>query len=302
MADEKFFMEVNKNTKLENSQTNRWLVGTMWHYAWQSLNNLGTFIGWGLTRLGDGCKSLFSRATTTTKTVDSTTNSVPCEQSVDSEEYKSDKFLCLKRERDNGTIQNARQNVQKNSRIVASTKGINFDEEESHKEINIKEENYEPLTALGLNFSFASSQQAYNLWDSQQTAHFGEFHTEINIKEDNHNPLNALKGLDFKGTIFEVINPILKNPNGEREISNKHVEFDTKVAVLLFDEEESPAEPQNKVKSFKEIDFSDKGREENKGMIRKSSYEVADEFKSFKGSDLKKSFIQIGGKVIKKSK
>lgn len=34
-------------------------------------------------------------------------------------------------------------------------------------------------------------------------------------------------------------------------------------------------------------------------MIHKSSYEVADEPK---GSDLKKSFIQIGGKVIKNSK
>lgn len=89
MADEKFFMEVNKNTKLENRQTNRWLVGTMWHYAWQPLNNLRTFFGWGLTKLGDGCKSLFSRATTT--------NRVPCEQSVNSEEYKSDKFLGLKR-------------------------------------------------------------------------------------------------------------------------------------------------------------------------------------------------------------
>lgn len=198
MADEEFFMEVNKNTKLENSQTNRGLVGTMWRYAWQPLNNLRTFFGWGLTKLGDGCKSLFSRATTTTKTVDSTTNSVPCEQSVDSEEYKSDKFLCLKRERDNGTIQNARQNVQKNSRIGDSTKGINFDKEESH--------------------------------------------TETNIKEDNHKPLHALKGLDFKGPIFEVINPILinpilKNPNGEREISNKRVGFNRKVAVLLFDEE-----------------------------------------------------------------
>ena len=267
MADEEFFMEVNKNTKLENRQTNRWLVGTMWHYAWQSLNNLGTFIGWGLTRLGDGCKSLFSRATTTTKTVDSTTNSVPCEQSVDSEEYKSDKFLCLKRERDNGTIQNARQNVQKNAQTEASIQGISLDEEESHTEINIKEDNYKPLNDLkGLRFSFASSQQAYNLEDSQQTAHFGESHTETNIKEDNHKPLNDLKGLDFKGPIFEVINPILikpilKNPNGEREISNKRVGFNHKVAVLLFDEEQSPAEPQSRVKSFKNIDFTDKGRE-----------------------------------------
>ena len=248
-------MEVNKNTKLENSQTNRGSVGTMWHYAWQPLNDLRTFFGWGLTKLGDGCKSLFSRATTT--------NRVPCEQSVNSEEYKSDKFLGLKRKRDNGTIQNARQNVHENAQTEASIQGISLDEEESH--------------------------------------------TETNIKEDNHKQLNALKGLDLKGSIFEVINPILikpilKNPNGEREISNKHVGFDSKVNVLLFDEEESPAETQNRVKSFKEKDFSDKGRDENKKMIRKSSYEVADEFKSFKGSDLKKSFIQIGGKVIKKSK
>ena len=341
MADEKFFMEVNKNTKLENSQTNRWLVGTMWHYAWQPLNNLRTFFGWDLTKLGDGCKSLFSRATTT----------------------KSDKFLGLKRkstessrnERGNGTIQSTRHNVHKNAQTEVSIQGISLDEEEfhteinikdnyksvnalkgldfsfassqqaynlwdsqqtahfgeSHTEINIKEDNHKPLNALkGLDFSFASSQQAYNLWDSQQTAHFGESHTEINIKEDNHKPLNALKGLDFKGPIFEVINPILikpilKNPNGERpkrEISNKRVGFNRKVAVLLFDEEESPAETQNRVKSFKEIDSSDKGKDENKKMIRKSSYEVADEFKSFKGSDLKKSFIRIGGKVIKKSK
>ena len=296
MADEKFFMEVNKNTKLENSQTNRWLVGTMWHYAWQPLNNLRTFFGWDLTKLGDGCKSLFSRATTT----------------------KSDKFLGLKRkstessrnERGNGTIQSTRHNVHKNAQTEVSIQGISLDEEEFHTEINIKD-NYKSVNALkGLDFSFASSQQAYNLWDSQQTAHFGESHTEINIKEDNHKPLNALKGLDFKGPIFEVINPILikpilKNPNGERpkrEISNKRVGFNRKVAVLLFDEEESPAETQNRVKSFKEIDSSDKGKDENKKMIRKSSYEVADEFKSFKGSDLKKSFIRIGGKVIKKSK
>ena len=257
MADEKFFMEVNKNTKLENSQTNRWLVETMWHYAWQPLNNLRTFFGWGLTKLGDGCKSLFSRATTT--------NRVPCEQSVNSEEYKSDKFLGLKRkstessrnERGNGTIQSTRQNVHKNAQTEASIQGISLDEE--------------------------------------------EFHTEINIK-DNYKSVNALKGLDFKGPIFEVINPILikpilKNPNGEREISNKHVEFDTKVAVLLFDEEESPAEPQNKVKSFKERDFSDKGRNKNKGMIRKSSYKVEDKLK---GSDLKKSFIQIDDELITK--
>jgi hypothetical protein len=202
----------------------------MWHYAWQSLNNLGTFIGWGLTRLGDGCKSLFSRATTT----------------------KSDKFLVLKRKRDNGTIQSARHNVHKNDQTEASIQGISLDEE--------------------------------------------EFHTEINIKEDNHKPLNALKDLDLKGSIFEVINPILinpilKNPNGEREISNKHVGFNAKVAVL-----------KDGVKSFKEKDFSDKGRNKNEGMIRKSSYEVADELKSLKGSDLKKSFIQIGGKLIKKSK
>ena len=78
--------------------------------------------------------------------------------------------------------------------------------------------------------------------------------------------------------------------------------FDSKVNVLLFDEEESPAETQNRVKSFKDIDFSDKVRDKNEKMIRKSSYEVADEFKSFKGSDLKKSLIQTGGKVIKKSK
>ena len=266
MADEKFFMEVNKNTKLENSQTNRWLVGTMWHYAWQPLNNLRTFFGWGLTKLGDGCKSLFSRATTT--------NRVPREQSVNSEEYKSDKFLGLKRkstessrnERGNGTIQSTRHNVHKNAQTEASIQGISLDEEEFHTEINIKD-NYKSVNALkGLDFSFASSQQAYNLWDSQQTAHFGESHTEINIKEDNHKPLNALKGLDFKGPIFEVINPILikpilKNPNGEQEISNKHVEFDTKVAVLLSDKEQSPAEPQSRVKSFKNIDFTDKGRE-----------------------------------------
>ena len=166
MADEEFFMEVNKNTKLENSQTNWWLVGTTWHYAWQSLNNLGTFVGWGLTRLGDGCKSLSSRATTTTKTVDSTTNSVPCEQSVDSEEYKSDKFLGLKRkstessrnERGNGTIQSARHNVHKNAQTEASIQGISLDEEEFHTEINIKEDNYKPLNDLkGLRFSFASS-------------------------------------------------------------------------------------------------------------------------------------------------
>lgn len=311
MVDEKFFMEVNKNTKLENDKTNRWLVETMWHYAWQPLNNLRTFFGWGLTKLGDGCKSLFSRATTT--------NRVPCEQSVNSEEYKSDKFLGLKRkstessrnERGNGTIQSTRQNVHKNAQTEASIQGISLDEEESHTEINIKEDNYKPLNDLkGLRFSFASSQQVYNLGDSQQTAHFGESHTETNIKEDNHKQLNALKGLDLKGPIFEVINPILikpilKNPNGKRpkrEISNKHVGFDSKVNVLLFDEEESPAETQNRVKSFKDIDFSDKKRDKNEGMIHKSSYEVADEFKSFKGSDLKKSFIQIGGKVIKKSK
>lgn len=203
MADEKFFMEVNKNTKLENRQTNRWLVGTMWRYAWQPLNNLRTFFGWGLTKLGDGCKSLFSRATTT--------NRVPCEQSVNSEEYKSDKFLGLKRkstessrnERGNGTIQSTRQNVYKNAQTEASIQGISLDEEEFHTEINIKD-NYKPVNALkGLDFSFASSQQIYNLWDSQQTAYFGEFHTEINIKEDNHKPLNALKGLDFKGPIFD---------------------------------------------------------------------------------------------------
>ena len=279
MADEKFFMEVNKNTKLENRQTNRWLVGTMWHYAWQPLNNLRTFFGWGLTKLGDGCKSLFSRATTT--------NRVPCEQSVNSEEYKSDKFLGLKRKRDNGTIQNARQNVHKNAQTEASIQGISLDEEEFHTEINIKD-NYKPLNALkGLRFSFASSQQAYNLEDSQQTAHFGESHTG---------------GIHIEDIEMKVIKPILKNPNGEREISNKHVGFNAKVAVLLFDKEQSPAETQNRVKSFKEIDFSDKGREKNKGMIHKSSYEVADEFKSFKGSDLKKSLIQTGGKVIKKSK
>ena len=204
MADEKFFMEVNKNTKLENRQTNRWLVGTMWHYAWQPLNNLRTFFGCGLTKLGDGCKSLFSRATTT--------NRVPCEQSVNSEEYKSDKFLGLKRkstessrnERGNGTIQSARHNVHKNAQTEASIQGISLDEEESHTEINIKEDNYKPLNDLkGLDFSFASSQQAYNLEDSQQTAHFGESHTETNIKEDNHKQLNALKGLDLKGPIFD---------------------------------------------------------------------------------------------------
>ena len=276
MADEKFFMEVNKNTKLENSQTNRWLVGTMWHYAWQSLNNFGTFVRWGLTKLGDGCKSLFSRATTT--------NRVPCEQSVNSEEYKSDKFLGLKRkstessrnERGNGTIQSARQNVHKNAQTEASIQRISLDEEESHTEINIKD-NYKPLNALkGLRFSFASSQQAYNLEDSQQTAHFGESHTG---------------GIHIEDIEMKVIKPILKNPNGEREISNKHVEFDTKVAVL-----------EDGVESFKDIDFSNKGRDKNKKMIHKSSYEVADEFKSFKGSDLKKSFIRIGGKVIKKSK
>ena len=218
-------MEVNKNTKLENSQTNRGSVGTMLHYAWQPSNNLGTFVEWDLTGLGDGCKSLFSRETTT----------------------KSDKFLGLKRKRDNGTIQSARHNVHKNAQTEASIQEISLDEEESH--------------------------------------------TETNIKEDNHNPLNALKGLDFKGTIFEVINPILKNPNGEREISNKHVGFNAKVAVL-----------KNGVDSFKEKDSYDKERNKNEGMIRKSSYEVADELKSLKGSDLKKSFIQIGGKLIKKSK
>ena len=136
MAGEKFFMEVNKNTKLENRQTNRWLVGTMWHYAWQPLNNLRTFFGWGLTKLGDGCKSLFSRETTT----------------------KSDKFLGLKRKRDNGTIQSTRQNVHKNAQTEASIQGISLDEEESHTEINIKEDNYKPLNDLkGLRFSFADT-------------------------------------------------------------------------------------------------------------------------------------------------
>jgi len=276
MADEKFFMEVNKNTKLENSQTNRGLVGTMWHYAWQPLNNLRTFFGWGLTKLGDGCKSLFSRATTT--------NRVPCEQSVNSEEYKSDKFLGLKRkstessrnERGNGTIQSTRQNVHKNAQTEASIQGISLDEEEFHTEINIKD-NYKLVNALkGLRFSFASSQQAYNLEDSQQIAHFGESHTG---------------GIHIEDIEMKVIKPILKNPNGEREISNKHVGFNAKVAVL-----------KDGVKSFKEKDSSDKGRNKNEGMIRKSSYEVADELKSLKGSDLKKSFIRIGGKVIKKSK
>lgn len=241
------------------------------HYVWQSLNKLGTFVGWGLTKLGDGCKSLFSRATTT--------NSVPCEQSVDSEEYKSDKFLGLKRKRDNGTIQNTRQNVQKNAQTKASIQGISLDEEESHTEINIKEENYEPLPALGLDFSFADSQQAYSLKESQQTAHFGESHTG---------------GIHIEDIEIKVIKPILKNPNGKRpkrKISNKHVEFNAKVAVL-----------KDGVESFKKIDFSDKGREKNEKMIHKSSYEVADEFKSLKGSDLKKSFFKIGDKVVKNSK
>ena len=128
----------------------------------------------------------------------------------------------------------------------------------------------------------------------------------LGLKRKSFDEKNSSDGTNIKREhFFEVKKPILKNPNGKRpkrEISNKHVGFDSKVNVLLFDEEESPAETQNKVKSFKDIDFSDKGRNKNDGMIRKSSYEVADEFKSFKGSDLKKSFIQIGGKVIKKSK
>ena len=124
----------------------------------------------------------------------------------------------------------------------------------------------------------------------------------LGLKRKSFDEKNSSDGTNIKREhFFEV----LKNPNGrrsKREISNKRVGFNSKVDVLLFDKKQNPAEIQNGVKSFKDIDFSDKGRNKNEGMIRKSSYEVADEFKSFKGSDLKKSFIQIGGKVIKKSK
>ena len=88
---------------------------------------------------------------------------------------------------------------------------------------------------------------------------------------------------------------MVKRP--KREISNKRVGFNHKVAVLLFDEEQSPTETQSRVKSFKEKDFSDKKRDKNEGMIHKSSYKVADKLK---GSDLKKSFIQIGDELITK--
>lgn len=77
---------------------------------------------------------------------------------------------------------------------------------------------------------------------------------------------------------------MVKRP--KREISNKRVGFNAKVAVL-----------KNGVDSFKEIDSYDKERNKNEGMIRKSSYKVADKLK---GSDLKKSFIQIGDELITK--
>ena len=151
--------------------------------------------------------------------------------------------------------------------------------------------------AISLNASELQNRDAVS--DNNNSKHrkcsSGKF---LGLKRKSFDEKNSSDGTNIEREhFFEVIKPILKNPNGEREITNKHVGFDSKVNVLLFDEEESPAETQNRVKSFKDIDFSDKKRDKNEGMIHKSSYKVADKLK---GSDLKKSFIQIGDELITK--
>ena len=196
MADEKFFMEVNKNTKLENSQTNWWLVGTIGHHVRQSLNKIVTFVRENFARFNNRYKSLFSQATTTTKT-DNYKN--PIIDYVTSNELSADKN---------------------------DTSGL-FSDMRLDK---LFKENEEEITKLEFSIKNSLSSEKTKYLSHKISKHKRSSHKVLKMMHDEETIRNTQKNAQI-GASWRWIELSAQQKNNH----NNHVKFDTKIKVTGFD-------------------------------------------------------------------